>query len=231
MLTYSATPAAETFEFRRPVQDRVLDERSALAEFLPFSEQPVNHARNSQIFAEGESADYVYLLRSGVVRMTKMLNDGRRQISAFHFPGDIFGFEVGLLHSYSAEAVTPCKVDIVSRSTLEASARRTSFVARNLWALAVQELEKAQDHMLLLGRKTAAERVSSFLLHMADRKPWSNIVDIPMSRSDIADYLGLTIETVSRTLSHLEAQGAIQLPSSRRVMIQDRSLLEASDCM
>ena len=142
-----------------------------------------------------------------------MLNDGRRQISAFYFPGDIFGLETGEEHTFSAEAITDSKVLVIKRSTVVSLAARDNEVARQLWTLTSRELRRVQDHILLL-IKTAEERVVSFLLEMAARRPGANTVELPMSRQDIADYLGLTIETVSRTLSQLEDTATIELPSS-----------------
>jgi CRP-like cAMP-binding protein len=136
----------------------------------------------------------------------------------------MFGLEMGEEHSFSAEAISDAKVLVIKRSAVMALAARDNEVARQLWTLTSRELSRAQDHMLLLV-KTAQERVVSFLLEMAGRRPAGNTVDLPMSRQDIADYLGLTIETVSRTLTHLESTAAIELPSSRRIVLRNRTAL------
>ena len=114
-------------------------------------------------------------------------------------PGDMFGLEIGDDHSFSAEAITDCKVLVIKRSSVISLAARDNDVARQLWAMTAAELLRVQDHIMLL-IKTAQERVAGFLLEMAKRAPAGNEIDLPMSRQDIADYLGLTIETVSRTL-------------------------------
>ena len=161
---------------------------------------------------------------SGTVRTYKVLNDGRRQIGAFYLPGDIFGLEIGEHHTFSAEAIVDCKVLVIKRSTLVALAARDNEVARQLWTMTAGELQRAQDHIMLL-IKTAQERVAGFLLEMAKRSSAVTEVDLPMSRQDIADYLGLTIETVSRTLTQLENSAAISVPTSRRIVLRNRAAL------
>jgi CRP/FNR family transcriptional regulator, nitrogen fixation regulation protein len=185
---------------------------------------PMSFARNAEIYGEGEPADYLYKVISGTVRTYKVLSDGRRQIGAFYMAGDVFGLEMGDEHTFSAEAIAEAKVLVVKRSALVALAERDSDVARQLWALTGRELSRVQDHILLL-IKTAQERVAGFLLEMAERASSDGAVELPMSRQDIADYLGLTIETVSRTLTTLENAAAIELPSSRRIVLRNRSAL------
>jgi CRP-like cAMP-binding protein len=185
---------------------------------------PMNFKRNAEVYGENEPADYLYRVVSGAVRTYKVLADGRRQIGAFYMPGDVFGLESGNLHSFSAEAIGDTKVLVVKRSALESLAARDSEVARQLWAVTARELQRAQQHLLAL-IKTAEERVVGFLLEMAARISGGNQVDLPMSRQDIADYLGLTIETVSRTITHLEAAAAIELPSSRRIVLRNPAAL------
>ena len=158
------------------------------------------------------------------MRTYRVLADGRRQIGAFHLPGDIFGLETGDQHTFSAEAITNAKILVVKRRALMALADRDNDVARELWAVTGRELRRVQEQILLL-IKTAKERVGGFLLDMAARVSSGNQVELPMSRQDIADYLGLTIETVSRTLSDLESAAAIELPSSRRVVLRNRAAL------
>jgi CRP/FNR family nitrogen fixation transcriptional regulator len=182
---------------------------------------------NEEIFGEEEPADFVYKVISGAVRTTRLLSDGRRQIGAFHLPGDVFGRECGQTHRFSAEAVAPCEIALIRRSAIERAAERDSGAARRLWSLTSHELEDLQDHMLLLGRKNAAERVGSFLLKLAKRAS-SAIIELPMSRGDIADHLGLTLETVSRTLSQMARDQAIALPSARRVVLRNPDALAAA---
>jgi len=180
--------------------------------------------RNTEIYGENEPADYLYKVVSGAVRTYRVLNDGRRQIAAFHLPGDLFGLEVGDSHATSAEAVADSIILVIKRSSVIALAGRDQEVARQLWTLTARELGRAQDHLMLLIRN-AQERIATFLLEMAERGRDDEAVELPMSRQDIADYLGLTIETVSRTLTQLEHDAAIELPSSRRIVLRNRSAL------
>ena len=185
---------------------------------------PMTFGRNEEIYGENEPAEYLYKVVSGAVRTYKVLNDGRRQVGAFYLPGDMFGVETGADHTYSAEAISDVKVIVIKRSTLEALAESDADVARQLWKLTRHELQRVQEHILIL-IKTAQERVAAFLLEMADRIKANNEIDLPMSRQDIADYLGLTIETVSRTLSSLEDSAAIGLPTARRVVLRNQAAL------
>jgi CRP/FNR family transcriptional regulator, nitrogen fixation regulation protein len=178
--------------------------------------------RNEEVFAWEEDADFVYKVVSGAVRDVRILSDGRRQIGAFHLAGDVFGLECGQTHLYSAEAVVDSEIALVRRSALDKAADDDAAAARKLWGLTARDLQRLQDHMLLLGRKTALERVASFLLAMAARGPSPAALDLPMSRSDIADYLGLTIETVSRTFTQLERDRAISMPTSRHIVLNNR---------
>ncbi len=182
-------------------------------------------ARNVEIYGECEPAEYLYKVVSGAIRTYKVLNDGRRQIGSFYLPGDIFGIEAGGEHTFSAEAVADSKVLVIKRSALVALASRDNEVAHQLWMMAAGELRHAQDHMMLL-IKTAQERVAGFLLEMAARNPGASEVDLPMLREDIADYLGLTIETVSRMVTQLESSGAITVRTSRRIFLRSRGALK-----
>jgi CRP/FNR family transcriptional regulator, nitrogen fixation regulation protein len=185
---------------------------------------PMSFARNAEIYGEGEPADYLYKVVSGAVRTSKILADGRRQIGSFYVPGDIFGLEAGDEHTFSGEAIVETKVLVIKRSALVGRAARNNDLAHQLWALTGCELARVQGHVLLL-IKTAQERVAGFLLEMADRAPNGDAIELSMSRQDIADYLGLTIETVSRTLSGLESAATIALPSSRLVVLRNRAAL------
>lgn len=185
---------------------------------------PLAFPRNGEIYGEGEAAEYVYKVISGTVRTSKVLADGRRQIGAFYLPGDVFGLESGDEHAFSAEAITASVVLMIRRSALVTLAGRDSGIARELWALTGRELARVQEHLMLLV-KTAHERVAGFLLEMAARRPAGDTVELPMSRQDIADYLGLTIETVSRTFTSLENEAAIELSNSRRIVLRNRLAL------
>jgi CRP/FNR family transcriptional regulator, nitrogen fixation regulation protein len=179
---------------------------------------------NEEIFGENEPAEYVYKVVRGAVRTYKILNDGRRQIGAFYLPGDVFGLELGKKHQFSAEAITDAVVRVVRRSAVMSLAERDCEAARALWGITARELHRVQEHMLLLV-KSAQQRVACFLLEMSERLVTTDALELPMSRQDIADYLGLTIETVSRTMSQLVTDAAIGLPSSRRIVLRNRGAL------
>lgn len=196
----------------------------ALAEELGLMGAKMTYARNEEIFGEGEPAEYLYKVVSGSVRTSKILDDGRRQVSAFYMPGDFFGLEVASEHSSSCEAIINTTVLVFKRSAVIERAKRDGSVARKLWEITATELSRAQDHILQLIR-SAEERVSSFLLKMAARSQTTNELDLSMSRQDIADHLGLTIETVSRTMTQFTAAGFIGLPTSRHVVLRNKSAL------
>ncbi len=184
----------------------------------------MSYPRNTEIFGENEPSDYLYKVVSGGVRTYKILSDGRRQVGGFYLAGDIFGLEFAEEHTLSAEAITDTKVLVVKRSAINALAGRDASIASELFALTGRELTRVQDRILLL-IKSAQERVASFLLEMSERVSGSNAIELPMSRQDIADYLGLTIETVSRTLTSLESAAAIEIPTSRRIVLRNRTAL------
>jgi CRP/FNR family transcriptional regulator, nitrogen fixation regulation protein len=199
-------------------------EKSALAQAMQMMGAVMSFPRNSEIFGENEPADYVYRVISGSVRTYKILSDGRRQVNGFYLPGDIFGLEFAEEHTFSAEAIADAKVVVVKRNAITALSGRDPVIGRELFALTGRELRRVQGRVLLLV-KSAQERVASFLLEMAERAGAGNTVELPMSRQDIADYLGLTIETVSRTLTGLESAATIEVPTSRRIVLRDRSTL------
>ena len=180
--------------------------------------------RDAEIYRENSPATYLYKVISGTVCTFKALSNGRRQIRAFYLPGDIFGVETGPEHAFSAEAITDAKVLVIERKAVVTLAARDNDVAHQLWSLTSRELKHARNHVLLL-IQSAQERVVGFLLEMADRVPAGDEIELPMPRQDIADYLGLTVETVSRMLTHLEKGAAIALPTSRRVVLRNRSAL------
>lgn len=204
--------------------------RESLGEVLELMGAAMPYSRNMEIYGEGEPAEYLYKVIRGAVRTHKLLNDGRRQIGGFYLPGDIFGMEIDEVHCLSAEAICDSKILVIKRSAIVALAARQSEIARELWALTARELAHLQNLMLTLGRKTAQERLAAFLLEMASRGRGGDAVDLPMSRQDIADYLGLTIETVSRTLTQLENILAIALPTSRRIVLRNRAALNRLNC-
>jgi CRP/FNR family nitrogen fixation transcriptional regulator len=174
-------------------------------------------ARGEELFAEGDAAEFFYKVVAGSIRSCKLLTDGRRQIDAFHLAGDIFGLEAGAEHRFTAEALEGTTVLAFRRSRLAELTSGDAAFAEEVMTAMMSSLERAQEHMLTLGRKTALEKIASFLLDMADRLVGGRgHVDLPMQRADIADHLGLTIETVSRTLTQLARDGLIGLTAGSR---------------
>ena len=189
----------------------------------------LTYKEGTEIYGEKEPADYVYQVRTGAVRKYKLLSDGRRQIGAFKLVGDIFGLENGSEHRFTAEAVVETTVRLISRC-LEAVADNDPIFARNLLRMTTSNLEHAENHMLLLGRKTSLEKVAAFLLEMDKRLTAAGVMALPMTRLDIADYLGVTLETVSRVLSQLHGAGVIDFcKTHREIIIRDRLRLAAFD--
>jgi CRP/FNR family nitrogen fixation transcriptional regulator len=189
------------------------------------------YKKGTEIYGEKESAVYVYQVKSGAVRSYKLLSDGRRQIGAFHLVDDIFGLENGTSHRFTAEAIVETTVRLIRRESLETVAENDAMVAKNLLCMTTNNLQHAEDHMLLLGRKTSLERVAAFLLEMDKRIAASAVMALPMSRRDIADYLGLTLETVSRALSRLHELGIIGFlgNTQRQIVLLDRQQLATID--
>jgi len=187
----------------------------------------ISVARNQTIFHDGKATVLFYKIVSGVVRACKFLNDGRRQIDAFHQSGDIFGLELGGVHRFSAEAVSGCKVIAYRYRVLETLIRNNEAIAPQLTLHAMQRVRQAQHHAALLARRGAVERVAIFLADWAAGAPDATSVALPMSRQDIGDYLGLTMEAVSRSLTQLETGGVIALPNARTLHVKNRLALGA----
>lgn len=223
MLTHTAIRTAYNRAANNP-SPRAPVPGGSIAASIDLMGATMPYGRDSEIYGEGEPADYLYKVVTGAVRTYKVLADGRRQIGSFYLPGDVFGLETGDDHSFSAEAISDAKILVVERKALLALATRDSEVARQLWSVTGQELQRVQDHILVL-IKTAKERVVSFLLEMAKRHASGNDIVLPMSRQDIADYLGITIETVSRTLTELENSASIKLTSARHIVLCNRRAL------
>jgi CRP/FNR family nitrogen fixation transcriptional regulator len=224
MLMQSPIRSTATIALPSSLSHRPAPSKNDLLEALDLMGSQMTFGSNEEIFGENELAEYVYKVTSGAVRTYKIFNDGRRQIGAFYLPGDVFGLENGKEHQFSAEAIGRAAVVVVRRSAVVSLAERDGEAARELWAFTGRELHRVQEHMLLL-IKSAQQRVACFLLEMSERLAATDALDLPMSRLDIADYLGLTIETVSRTISQLVSESAIALPSSRRIVLRDRGAL------
>jgi CRP-like cAMP-binding protein len=180
-----------------------------------------------EIYGDGEPVEYVYEVLHGVVRTVKVLSDGRRTIGGFYFAGDVFGIEDGREHSLSADAIVETSLRVIKRRSLIRTAGYDHELAEELFGLTSQEIVRVHNHALML-IKTAQERVASFLLELWERISVQNLVILPMSRQDIADYLGVTIETVSRTFTLLENSRVIALPNARTVVVRDPSALADS---
>lgn len=189
------------------------------------------YCKGTEIYGEAEPADYVYQVIDGAVRSYKLLSDGRRQIGAFHLVGDIFGLENSDVHRFTAEAIVDTTVRLVKRVSLEHVADEDVIVARSLLNTTTTNLRHAEDHMLLLGRKTSLERVAAFLIEMDRRLTAAGVMALPMCRRDIADYLGLTLETVSRALSYLNDRKILGFigQNQRQIVLLDRGQLAELD--
>jgi CRP/FNR family transcriptional regulator, nitrogen fixation regulation protein len=181
-----------------------------------------------EIHGQGEPADGIYEVQRGAVRSYKTLSDGRRQICAFHLQDDIFGWENGLNYRFTAEAIVDTTVRVVRRQMLEYVAASDVQVTYNLLSMATKTLEHAENQMMLLGRRNSLEKVAAFLLEMDRRLSRTGVLALPMTRRDIADYLGLTVETVSRELSQLRASGTLMFSENnqRRIVLIDRQKLQ-----
>ena len=180
-----------------------------------------------EICAEGDGTDLFYKVVSGVVRVCKFLSDGRRQIEAFHVAGELFGLELGPERLLAAEAVTDCSIIVYRRRSVEQQAKSDHAISHQLFQHAMQGLAQAQVHSLLLGRRGAAEKVATFVLEWTAKAGRGDSLHLAMSRQDIADYLGLTIETVSRSMSQFERDGVIALSGARHMRVLDRDALQS----
>lgn len=197
------------------------EELSGLAEII----QVQNYQPQTVIFSEDDPASYLYNVTSGTLKLYKLLPDGRRQITGFLSTGDFLGLSIDENYAYTTETVTAASVCKMQRNKLEALMDRYPKLQRRMFSMASNELAAAQDQMLVLGRKSAREKICSFMLLLSRRSAarghTDNPVHVPMSRVDIADYLGLTTETVSRTFTQLKTSGVIQLLPNNRIKLND----------
>jgi CRP/FNR family nitrogen fixation transcriptional regulator len=212
-----------------PVPPASPDQFCALTGHAGLVATEFSYRKDEEIYGEDEPAEYVYQIIRGAVRTYRLLSDGRRQIGTFHLPGDVFGLESGTNHRLAAEAIIDTTVRLVKRSSLEHAAGVDVRVARKLWSMTAGELRHAEDHMLLLGRKSAMERVANFLLEMDRRLAVAGMMALPMCRRDIGDYLGLTLETVSRALSQLHGEGVLGFSGARQIVLRNRQRLRNMD--
>jgi CRP/FNR family transcriptional regulator len=187
----------------------------------------VHFTPHATVFAQEELTTSFYTLLEGVMRLYKLLPDGRRQIVGFALPGDFLGVATSARNNFSADAVGPVAVCRFSRTSFMRFVADKPHLLRRINELVIRELGQAQDHMVLLGRRSAEEKVASFLVgwrvRLARLGDATNTLPLPMGRQDIADFLGLTIETVSRTLTRLERDGVIEIvPGGIRLVDLER---------
>lgn len=188
----------------------------------------INFGRGKTIFSDGDDSEYSYKVIEGAARLSKMMLDGRRQIAEFALPGDMFGFEYGDTYALTAEAVTPVTVIRYHRTHIERLGDEFSDIRQELMAHLRHGWTSAQAHLVMLGRQTAKERVAAFLITLSTHRGLKSgqSLNLPMGRQDIADYLGLTIETVCRTLTDLKVAHVIGIPDRHRIVIHNMNMLE-----
>ena len=185
----------------------------------------VSLGRDETLFFENDSAEHYFKVVSGAVRSCKLLADGRRHVSEFYLPGDFIGLDAETSYLFTAEAVTDTSLVRYARRKVDALAWQDPQIGRRLLSIVCHGLSAAQQQLVLLGRKTAEERIATFLLDLAQRNGECDAVSLPMSRTDIGDHLGLTMETVSRSLSHMKSAGLIALENYHRIRFRDRTAL------
>jgi len=201
-------------------------ERDALALLEQFGTTVPVH-RDHEICGEGDKAEYCYRILSGCVRTVRLMEDGRRQIGEFLMAGDLLGFDALGIYDFAAEAVCDVVLRRYPRRMVDALAENNFALTRRLRDITSISLRMANTRLVMLGRKTASERIASFLLEMLERLPTAraNVLDLPMGRSDIADHLGLTIETVCRVLAHLRREGTLSIDRSS-IAVRDEAALQ-----
>ena len=176
----------------------------------------------TQIYGQDEAAWYFYVVLAGCVRTVRHMADGRRHVGGFYIAGDIFGVEASNEHYFDAEAITQSQIMMAPRRRIIELARQDAYLSTDLWSLTVAALSEARRLNFLLARNTAEEKLVGFLGDMAARRGDGFNVDLPMTRRDIGDYLGLAIETVSRTFGELERKGELEVLSSRHIRLTKR---------
>ena len=209
-----------------PLSDpRTAQPASALTDAFERHGVRMTYARDEEVYAQDDQVELLYRVVRGVVRTSRLTADGRRQVGDFYYAGDIFGLEPGPEHRFAAEALDDCEIIVVRRSAVRAFAGDAAL-DRAILEATRQEMERLQEHVVMLGRKSARERVASFLMSIAQRQA-DDHAHLPMGRQDMADYLGLTIETVSRMLTQLQGEAIVAFPSCRRFQVRKWTALEA----
>lgn len=206
---------------------RTAQPASALTEALDRLGVQMRFSRDNEIYAQDDEVEFLFQVVSGVIRTTRFAADGRRQVGDFYYVGDLFGVEPGLDHQFAAEALTDCEVQALRHDAVRAFAGDAAL-DRAILDATRRQLQRMQAHVLLLGRKSAREKVAAFLMAMAQAQSGSQSVaaELVMTRQDIADHLGLTIETVSRTLTQLQSEAIVEFPTQRRFRIKRFEALE-----
>lgn len=237
--TAAAAPPAATLLpsdhpcFGCPVRDHAVCNVLGHADLAAFKRSGnTRHLGSGEALCwEGATAGHVYNVTQGVLRLSKLLPDGRRQITGFAFPGDFLGITMDDEHPFTVEAVAPTELCRFSRARFDAFVEEHPHMERRLYTAAARELSAAREQLVLLGRKTAAERLATFIVEMVGHTPQiegqAPRALLPMSRSDIADYLGLRIETVSRELGALKAARLVRMMGIHELLILDLASLES----
>ena len=204
--------------------------RCALDDY--FAQAPVRQLKAKEpLFAEGDTKSNVYKVESGAVLIYKILNDGFRQIVNFAFPGDYVGLEMSPYYAYDAQTIAPTRIRSISSVTLWRQAREDSAVADEIFETLSHEISAAHSHFLTIGRLSATGRIATFLLALSERNERKSLdavnIQLPVRRSDIADFLCLSVETVSRSLTELKIAHIISLRGWRQIKLVDRVALES----
>lgn len=210
-------------------EDAAPDKFDELIKRLDLQPKILHYDKGAEIFWEESATEYVYQVTAGAVRNYKLLSDGRCQITAFYLPGDIFGFDCSARRQTTADAIVGTAVRAVKRRDIEAAAGNDILTSKLLLDITTGDLNHARNQIVLLGRKTAIERVAAFLLEMEKRVPSTYSMPLPMCRRDIGDYLGLTMETVSRALSQFHDQGILEFMGARHIALKNRALLRGME--
>lgn len=214
-----------------PISAIIADSGTEATQSTPAPDGLVREVEHKEhVFFEGDEREHIYEIVEGVVSVYTVMPDGRRQVISFCYPGTLLGFGHADKYLYNAEALSPVKLRCYPAGALERVAAERPELSQSLMSFMMAELAATRDQLLTLGRKSASEKIASFLLdlskHNCDVEEDPRVLHLPMTRSDIADYLGLTIETVSRNFTKLRTEGIIDLDHSAKVFVRDMDALE-----
>lgn len=225
MAPHNAAPAA--YAFAEAPRQGGEETECALCGVFDEAAAVQGFAAGRELCRQAEPSYKVFRLRAGAVATYRLFADGRRQVMSFYLPGDFIGLEAGVEYGATAVALTPVSAEVMRRSELSDMAAADPALSRALWQVSVRAFQRSEEHALVLARHGAVERVAAFLVEFAARSRKGRTFELPMTRQDLADYLGLTIHTVSRTLSQLQASGLIEARSSRIVRLLQPAGLES----